>query len=653
MKNNNLHIFLILIFLTFTGTFSKSIYGQDESTQSYSEMSLDDLLNVQVTTASKKAENISDAPGIITTITSEEIKYFGANSLTDILQRATSIQPLLSHLFAQNSISVRGDLRSLYDNHVLILMNGRPIRDGISGGLNTTIYSAFPVDMIERIEIVRGPGSVLYGSNAFAGVINIITKSDAQGSSLNVKAGGGSFNTYNGEITGEYAKGDFSGKIGAKLSSIDGWKYNAITARPGGAPNLPVQMTNGRNNVGVATDLAFKGISFLGYYSKNKEDILGILPYTTYKGKNESDRIFLNLGYAYNFSESTELSFNVTHNGTKFTIDEESLVPADHHSSADYLGELTLNSKITDQINLVVGGAVDSRNKNSADIKEAVQPYHFTQLSTYLQADYKPVESLKLIAGGQFNKPEKRDWDFVPRFGAIYNVTDEFGVKALYGQAFRSPWPVEQLLINPQVHGNPDLKPEKIATADFQVFYSVNNIQSSLTYFTSKYSQSIVRSPIPGLPGVITYINKDELRLHGFEFEGKVTLSTKIFLTGNATYQKNLDESKVINYAPNLFVKAGAFYNLYNNLTVGVFNTYFGKPKENKGLQVNPAANQVDLLSVNVTYKQPFALPLELNVYAQNILNSKYNFTEFSRGYVNTLPMGPGTAVYASIGLNL
>ncbi len=201
---------------------SQILFGQEgekkpESAQKLSELTLADLLNMQVITASKKAENSTDAPGIISTITAEEIKYLGANSILDILERATSIQPLGSTLFPSNLAVTRGDLRSLYDNHMLILINGRPDREGVLGGINSPVYTGFPVEMIERIEIIRGPGSVLYGSNAFAGVINIITRSQETKSSLKVKAGGGEFGTVLGSVTGSWAKEDFTAKISAKV----------------------------------------------------------------------------------------------------------------------------------------------------------------------------------------------------------------------------------------------------------------------------------------------------------------------------------------------------------------------------------------------------------------------------------------------------
>ena len=89
------------------------------------------------------------------------------------------------------------------------------------------------------------------------------------------------------------------------------------------------------------------------------------------------------------------------------------------------------------------------------------------------------------------------------------------------------------------------------------------------------------------------------------------------------------------------------------DLTVGVFNSLFGKPRANRGERLNPDAEAVDLLSVNANYRLSALPSLEFNVFAQNILNNKYYYTEFQRGYINTLPLSPGLVVFGSLAIRL
>ncbi|MEZ5197709.1 MAG: TonB-dependent receptor plug domain-containing protein [Bacteroidales bacterium] len=156
---------------------------------------IETLWDIEVTTASKQEEKMSDAPGIITVVTKDEIASFGGNSLWDVLNRVTSMYMIHAGTYMWNIGSVRGQNVSVFDNHVLILLNGRPLRDGISGGLNSVFYNSFPLEGIDHLEIIRGPGSVLYGTNAYSGVINIITKKAKEKTSLDASVTYGSFNT--------------------------------------------------------------------------------------------------------------------------------------------------------------------------------------------------------------------------------------------------------------------------------------------------------------------------------------------------------------------------------------------------------------------------------------------------------------------------
>jgi hypothetical protein len=85
-------------------------------------------------------------------------------------------------------------------------------------------------------------------------------------------------------------------------------------------------------------------------------------------------------------------------------------------------------------------------------------------------------------------------------------------------------------------------------------------------------------------------------------------------------------------------------------LTAGIYNTYYAKPKENNGEKLNKEPSAIDLLSINLIYKLPISVPVELSVYAQNILNpDPYYYPEFGRSWVNTLPMFPGAAIYGKV----
>ena len=171
----------------------------DKELQELLQLDLEKLAMVSV--ASKRQEQIQDAPGIITVVTAEEIERYGYRNLRDILDRQTHMQIIGSNVFPHGRVSLRGSSLTHTDNTVLSLLNGRPIRDGSSVSNNHDFYASFPVESIKQIEIIRGPGSVLYGSNAFAGVMNIITKDAPENPEVSASISYGSYTSRKGTMT--------------------------------------------------------------------------------------------------------------------------------------------------------------------------------------------------------------------------------------------------------------------------------------------------------------------------------------------------------------------------------------------------------------------------------------------------------------------
>ena len=138
------------------------------------ELSLDDLLNVTVSIAAAgRILSLEEAPGIVSVITKEDIRRLGARTLEDVLETSPGFEVLVDSL-GRGRVAVRGIVGPSSEN-VLILFNGHRLNNDIDGGV-TLINLDIPVGNIEKIEIIRGPGSAVFGANAFAGVINIVTQ---------------------------------------------------------------------------------------------------------------------------------------------------------------------------------------------------------------------------------------------------------------------------------------------------------------------------------------------------------------------------------------------------------------------------------------------------------------------------------------------
>src|SRR6185369_10567471 len=149
---------------------------------------LDALLNTRISTAAKYEQRVTDVPASVAVITAEEIARNGWHTLADALASVPGVT--LTYDRGYTYLGVRGvGLPGDYNNRFLILLNGQPMVDGVSGAIDIGTALGVNLSSLARIEFVRGPGSVLYGSGAMFGVINLVLKSEQEASSVMVGTG--------------------------------------------------------------------------------------------------------------------------------------------------------------------------------------------------------------------------------------------------------------------------------------------------------------------------------------------------------------------------------------------------------------------------------------------------------------------------------
>jgi iron complex outermembrane receptor protein len=165
------------------------VHGQ-ASPQDLTQLKLEDLMNMEVTSVSKKEQKISEAASAVFVITSEDIARSGANDIPDLLRMVPGVEVAQINS-SKWAISIRG-FNGQYSNKLLVLVDGRTVYTPMLSGVFWDAQDVL-LDNIDRIEVIRGPGATVWGANAVNGVINIITKktSDTQGAFAT--AGGGSY----------------------------------------------------------------------------------------------------------------------------------------------------------------------------------------------------------------------------------------------------------------------------------------------------------------------------------------------------------------------------------------------------------------------------------------------------------------------------
>jgi outer membrane receptor for ferrienterochelin and colicins len=677
MKYNFKYVILFCFFLL--GSISVMAQNNDVNSDS---TSLEDLMNIQldesqirknmdntkVVSASKSKENIASAPGALSVITKQDIQSFGALTLVDVLNRVTSMYVIGSFARPQNLATVRGDLQTARASHVLILIDGRPCRESFYGGLDLAVYNAFPLESIERIEVIRGPGSVLYGTNAYSGVISIITKRELK-NTTQMTGKGGSFRTENISAFQSINLNGLNINLNGQFLNQNGWDFTAFDQ-----DSVQKTIKYGQQNVGLHMNASYKDFSFAGFFGNTSRNIFGsertIWDSTSDYNKLNNYRAFADFGYKHKFSDRYNITANATYNG----FGEKSIIasrPANFRSN-DMLFEVTNFINPFKNFNIVVGGLANyitgvgkGQFFNStllySDINW-VKPYNDLRWAAYTQIDYTPVKYLKLIAGGQINKAPGVKANFVPRFGAIVNFTSDFGLKLLYGQAFKYAAQYERFLSIPssRIYGDSTLRPELVTTYDAQIFLQKSSYQVTVGAFYSKQKDVVILTDHPQLVRAQQFANLGSLSFYGFELEGKYLPIQQIVITGSFTYQNNIDNKDRANNTAisNVMGKLGIAYT-QNLFSVGIFNSYFSQPSANFQTDAqnnfNPLPLAFNLASVNATaninkiFRLKFRTQFQLNSYVNNLLNENVYSPEFSRKFINSIPAMGGRAVYIGL----
>ncbi len=610
--------------------FTTSVVFAKESKDIY-ELGFEDLTKIIVTSPSKREETIAEAPSVVTVVTAKEIELFGALDLQEVLERILGVQSHNDRGNGRTFLGIRSDSPKPYDNqHVLMLLNGTAFnRDSYNEGIWTQAgLVGIPVQMVERIEVIRGPGSVLHGSKAFQGVINIVTKKAIK-DEVSATYGYGSWNTDIGEAYLTINEGELQIDFGLTYVHTDGWdlKTNGTTS------TLSADVHE--KNYGILTTLNYRNFNAQVWYATTDQFTTrpSSPPNQTNpaEGLTKNEHYFVDLGYKHSFTEEWTLKTKASIGGhrTDHVVFPE-VLEVDYETD-DSQFEINLEGATSEKGNLLIGGVVNYISGKIPGGTFLNKPrWNDTWYSFYSQFDYQLNDSLKIVAGGQYNNTDIADI-FVPRLGLIVNFTPEWGMKLLYGEAFRAPSIAEkEINVRPVLIGNSSLDFELIKTYDLQFFYNTDKLQSSLTFFQNDQEDLIIRDR----SGPITqFQNRDELTIRGIEFESKYAFSQGWFFSGGITYQENHDGNGLDDFTlnPDLEAKLGIYYNS-TKFSFGIFDSFTSAYKdieirEPGNANVNPNSNDYHDISANLRIKLHEILnwsseqKLELDFHVTNLLD--------------------------------
>jgi outer membrane receptor for ferrienterochelin and colicin len=612
-------------------------------------MDLDALFNAKVTTASKFAEKLSDAPSVMSVVSKDELHRFAGMTLLEILERVGGLTGSSAFFADRSIVAVRGDQTRTDAGHILILIDGRPVREVIEGGVSSDILESFPVNLLERIEVIKGPGSVLYGSDAYSGVINLIVRK-AEGRSFHVSAAGGGAGEAAGSEETLLERGDLQVVEGGQYHQMPQW--NTVFQSFHTPSNLAYSQTATLRDAGEGAYLGvnYKGLSFMSSCTGLEQSsfVRGIV------GDFRSKRGFGDLGYSLKATSKWEMSFNLTY--TRTVLDAPDY-PDAHRDAYEADFEWTNFVTFSPRDRLTFGTVVN--HIRGTEMYTGVQPALMVEdgqrwgSGIYIQHEHKLTDDLKLIGGLQANKIGSLAPNVVPRGGVLWNPAAHFSLKALYGGAFRAPSLDESGLTHPGLRGNPNLVPEKVGTLDLQVSYRNNRVEASADYFHSRETELIFEDG--SVRPALYYNLSAPATFQGIDSEGKYYVGRHWFLMESVLYQANHDEAIAnLSAIPSLGAKAGVSYKAENGADVSVFDAYQGH-LGGYAAAVNPRPEAFHSVSAHVRFDltkrwlKSGAPGVALFVHGDDLANHQVWLPALGTNSANTIPVVRGRTVYFGV----
>lgn len=605
---------------------------------------LEELLSIEVSTASKLPRSLHHSPGIVSVYSAEEIRLFGGRDFAEVLAKLIGVTPWSNPLTGKYRLIVRNDAPTINNNHVLILLDGVPInRESYAGGLwHQALLTAIPLDIIKQIEVIRGPGSVLYGTNAYAGVVNIITtQADEVTNQLRLSAGDNDARGAGVIVAGQ--KHDAAVVAAARLYRSEGNRLRANSL----SNTIDDQIGEESPGVMVTTKAGHWHGNF--WWGTADDELMRGSTQQLFPGRVRNEKYFANVGYATPVAEHWTAKADLSQVGGRTRL-KDPIVPFGviRYHSEDSRLELQLQGNASDNLSVVLGMTIDYLSVKIEPPHPFLPFWDNTLYGAYAQLEYLLGRS-RLIAGAQYNKSESLPSHTIPRVGIIHDFTDALGAKLMYAEAFRAPYAVETevTVVTPTITiaGNPNIEPELVATWDAQLYYNTSHLQSALTVFRTRQKDLIVRAPVA--PGVISFVNIGELTIEGVELEGKYIPRSDWYLSASATWQRNEDgigrEDFTLN--PDRMVKLGIGYQ-QPNWSVGVFDVYHSGYQDNRVVTptrvvLNPNAESYHHLTLNASLTLPWRHHPVLSLYVDNVLDETVYLPSepgFATSTINTTP---------------
>jgi len=592
----------------------------EELAQAYGDAGM-----VSIATGSRQP--LRRAPAVATVITAQDIIAMGATGLDQVLESVPGLHVAVNTVAYATIYVMRGAFSAPASPQVLLMWNGVPMNSVYTGDKGAQ-WTGLPLENVARIEIIRGPGSALYGADAFAGVINIITKGpgEMRGTELGLRAAsfrgwdvwlqhGGSVGPV--QLAGYLRAGETQGqreRIDADASTRLDRLFGTQASRAPGPVNT------GHRDIDAGLDLAWgqwrlrSGLQWRPEGGTGSGVNSALDPDSSMLSKRSTTELAwtdaalgpdwgagLSLSHSY-YTEQTPRGLVLFPAGTRIgpNFFAQGMIGGPNrwerqlHASAfvSYSGWQKHALRLgvgADRLELYASRTYKNFLLNAAGVPiptgpvidySEIQP-HIPAVGRhnrfiYLQDEWRFAPDWTLTAGLRHDRYSDFGGTTNPRLALVWDLAYNLTAKLLYGRAFRAPSFNEQFATNPVTNGNPGLRPERMASRELALDWQARpNLQLRLNLFKHELSEliGVVPNPAPA-PGA-TYQNLGRQRGQGFELEAVWEARRDLRLVGQLSQQRSIDVAtgQDAGYAPRRHVFARADWSLSGDWQVGaLFN---------------------------------------------------------------------------------
>ena len=627
-----------------------------------------------VVTATRSETPVEDLPISVSVITREDIDNMAVKTVDDVLDKAAGVQVRrnkgLANTTSHTTVYMRGTADS---SRVLILKDGIPLNLGYGGTVYT--WNTISVENIERIEIVRGASSALYGSSAMGGVINIITKKPGKRLSGSVSVEGGSLDTYIGNASISKATEKFGFRATAGHKRSDGYEYYKGDSWKDYYKKPEMRLTN----ASVGGDV-WLGESLLRLdYEYLLEDSLTATT-TEYDGENENNDFMLGwetpLGPADIQLKAYYFDSDYSSNARKYNSDSagfdkfyyDSSIPKDDYGAMLQAGFTLANHRLT------VGSDFKwSECESEYAYAEGDRNFSGKQdfYAFFVNDEIKLLDDRLILSAGlrydywenhdgeffdsttdtirEITYPDKSDQAVSPRAGIAYKLLPAMKLRASFGTGFKAPSLYDLYKSGP--HGstrfdlaNPDLDPE-VMTWSYDVGFDArptDHLSVSMTFYQSHFEdflgdKTLDPDEVPSWfsvdpdMAVIQPVNVGEVQIHGVEAGIEYTFNREwsafVRHTFNVSKIEEYEdepelEGNYLSYTPRHMTKIGVVYDNPDLFTLGVYVTNVG---ERYGDLENSDSKKLDSCQVvDLKISRKLFSGFEVFAYINNLTDEDY-----------------------------